>query len=164
MEARRGLRRLGTLAGLLLVVGCAAGEPEGAASQEAAGAAGEESTGAKDPRSFKKTLELKTVPQSEDTQDYTKDLELYRTRAHFKAFATSPGGPAEAFGFGSSWNNGTVGEAITTALKRCREEIRFGDCELYTLGNILVAGMSKEELEKAKAAYIANPEATNDDL
>ena len=164
MKARSRSRFLSPLASLLLVAGCAAGEPEGAASQEAANAAGEESRGASDPRSFKKTLELKTVPQSEDTQDYTNDLELYRTRAHFKAFATSPGGPAEAFGFGSSWNNGTVGEAISTALKRCREAMRFGDCELYTLGNILVAGMSAEELEKAKTAYIANPEATNDDL
>lgn len=152
------------LASLLLLAGCAAGEPEGSASQAAADAAGQESAGAKDPRSFKKVLELETVPQSEDVQDYSNDFEIYKTRSHFKAFATSPGGPAEAFGFGSSWSSGTVGEAITTALKRCREKIRFGDCQLYAIGGILVAGMSAEELEKAKAAYIANPEATNADL
>ncbi len=164
MKVRKRVGCVTPLAALLLLAGCTAGAPEGGAGDERAKAAAEESRGAKDPRSFKKVLELETVPQSEDTQDYSNDFTLYKAKAHFRAFATSPGGPAEAFGFGSSWNNDTVGEAITTALKRCREEIRFGDCELYTIGNILVAGMTPEELDKAKAVYIDNPDATNDDL
>jgi hypothetical protein len=94
-------------------------------------------------------------------QDYLKT-------AHFRAFAATPSGPREAFSAGWSWNHRTVESAIVGALAGCKKNekryIQISACRLHSIGDIKVAGMRKEQLEKAIALYTVNRFATNENF
>ena len=100
----------------------------------------------------------------EEGFDFSRQFEGYGDKAHFRAFATSPGGPTAAHGYGYVYRARTVEIAIEAAMKNCTKRVKSGKCEVYSIGNIVVSGMSASELEHAKAVYRKNTAATNDDL
>ncbi len=100
----------------------------------------------------------------EEGFDFSRAFGEYETKAHFRAFATSPEGPTAAHGYSYYYRTRTVEIAIDRAMQSCRERMKKGKCEIYSIGNIIVSGMTAKELERAKAVYSENPTATNNDL
>jgi hypothetical protein len=92
----------------------------------------------------------------------------YLTKPHYRAFATAPSHGDDAVSTGYTWNHRTVEGAIEQALKGCKDgekkQIQITPCELHSIGDINVAGMKKEQIDKAIALYTLNKFATNDEL
>ena len=84
----------------------------------------------------------------------------YKTTPHYRAISTTGSftrrGSLSAYFKGAS----SVEEAIEGALQRCEEgkkeytwETPIGECRLYAIGDIIVNGMSDDELEAATKTY-----------
>jgi CHAT domain-containing protein/tetratricopeptide (TPR) repeat protein len=76
-------------------------------------------------------------------------FERYKKQGSFKAFAYSIGG---AWGYGSRNQNPT--RAIEIAEKGCRSHAT--DCELYAIGDVIVKGMTPEQIKKVIETGIAS--------
>ena len=91
----------------------------------------------------------------------------YLTKSHYRAFAVT-GGTSEALAssVGRSWGYGTVEGAIEGALVGCRKGgkkyIKIRECRIYAVGDIKVAGMSEEQLDKVISFYENNLNATKE--
>lgn len=94
--------------------------------------------------------------------------QTYLTAPHYRALAATTGSRNEAASMGWSSNNRTVEGAIEKALEGCRKGektyIEITKCRLHSIGDIKVADMEKEQVDKAIALYTFNKLATNEDL
>lgn len=70
-----------------------------------------------------------------------------RKYTHFKAFAAGPSGP-----WGRAWGHQSATGATERALSECRK--RGMDCEVYAVGDIVVAGMSANEILAVTGRYV----------
>ena len=103
-----------------------------------------------------------------DTRWYHKYQE-YLAQPHYRAFAVTVGTSlhlASAFAWTS--NATTVESAIEGALAGClkgeKQGSRIKECGLHAIGDIVVSGMSDEQLDKAISFYRNNLNATKEDL
>ena len=92
-----------------------------------------------------------------DTRWYHRYQE-YLAQPHYRAFAVTAGTSlhlASAIGWTS--NAPTVESAIEGALAGCRkgetQQSRIKECRLYAIGDVVVSGMSDDELEAATKTY-----------
>lgn len=94
--------------------------------------------------------------------------QTYLTKPHYRALAATPSTSRDAASIGSSWSSSTVEDAIERALRGCRKGekkyISITKCRLHSIGDINVAKLKKDEVDKAIALYTLNRLATNEDL
>jgi hypothetical protein len=92
----------------------------------------------------------------------------YLTLPHFRAFASTSGAGRLAASIGWSFKQRSVEGAIERALAGCKtgqkKYSKISECRLFALGNIEVAGLSEEQLDKAISFYRNNLNATKEDL
>jgi hypothetical protein len=87
-----------------------------------------------------------------------RDFAQYRTLPHYRAFAVT-GGTLDAVNYASGWSEekASVEAAVDEALSECN---RFRDaasqpaCQLYAIGDLVVAGTDAAQLPRAKCAYV----------
>ena len=98
-------------------------------------------------------------------------FQKYKTKPHYRALSFTGSLPRAGSMSGASFSASSVEKAIEGALQRCEKgkkenvwETPIGDCELFAIGDIVVHGMSDDELESAMALYRTNPYADNDEL
>ncbi len=87
-------------------------------------------------------------------------FEKYKTKPHYRALSFTGSYTRTGSMSGYSSSASSVEEAIERALQTCEEgkkkyawEKSIGDCKLYAIGDIVVHGMSPEELETATQNY-----------
>src|SRR3954470_8347057 len=102
-----------------------------------------------------------------------RDFAQYRTLPHFRAFAVT-GGTLDAVSYASGWSDkkASVEAAVDEALSECN---RFRDaasqpaCQLYAIGDLVVAGTDATQLPRDRCVYLlsavaprpADPDAAN---
>jgi hypothetical protein len=101
--------------------------------------------------------------RGEECSDYRHSKQL----ANFKAFATTdPAKTRTAWGW--SFGYSTVEAAIERAMQECtlarERESAIPPCQLFSLGGIVVYGMTEAERQAAIGIYRKKPDATNADL
>src|SRR3954470_21230080 len=87
-----------------------------------------------------------------------RDFAEYRTLPHYRAFAVT-GGTLDTVSYASGWSDkkASVEAAVDEALSECN---RFRDaasqpaCQLYAIGDLVVAGTDAAQLPRAKCAYV----------
>ncbi len=87
-------------------------------------------------------------------------FEKYKTKPHYRALSFTGSLQRAGSMSGYSFSASSVEKAIETAIQTCEEgkkehvwEMPIGDCELYAIGDIVVRGMSPEDLEAAIKIY-----------
>ena len=97
------------------------------------------------------------------------DYQKYLLKSHYRAFVVTSF-PSARHGFAAGWSSGnrTAEVAIEKALENCQKGRQEFDvdlkCRLYSVGDINVAGVSEEQLDKAIEFYKSNRNATNEDF
>jgi hypothetical protein len=93
------------------------------------------------------------------------DFAHYRSLPNYRAMAVS-GGVLTDPSYASGWSSAatSIDDAIEVAMRECqarRQPSTHPPCELYALGNLVVAGADAATLARAECIYILDPTATS---
>ncbi len=95
-------------------------------------------------------------------------FEDYKTEIHFRAMATTAPSSRGGWASGTARGHGNIEDAIEEAMKHCEQGRKkhwtASSCKLYAIGDIVVSGMSDDDLEAAMAFYQTNIDADNDEF
>ena len=84
-------------------------------------------------------------------------FERYKTKSHYRAMATTGMSVRGGWASGTSEGRGSVEGAIAEAMIFCEQGRKKhgldSKCKLYAIGDIVVSGLSPEELEAATTTY-----------